>query len=184
MSVQKTRLLTLLFFVLAVAMRFMPHEVNFTAIGALALYAGCHLSAVQGILLGLGAIAVSDTIGHLTDFGHISYYNRPTMLAVYAGFALPGLLGLLVRKTDKTWSVPLAAVSSSALFFILTNFACWLDPMMGFERNLGGLVKCYFDAIPFARNEFLGTLIFSCAFFGAHAWVERRASVTEVANAR
>lgn len=188
MSVQKVRLLTLAFFVLAVALRFVPHGVNFTAISALALFAGCYLSATQGMLLALGAIALSDTIGHFFDIGHISFYNRTTMLAVYAGFALPSLVGWAMRKPlsrrsssfeaakRKALSVPTAAVAASVPFFLLTNFACWLDPLMAYAQTPAGLIKCYIAGIPFAGNHFLSTIVFSCAFFGIYAYLARPAA--------
>jgi hypothetical protein len=194
MSVQKVRLLTLAYFVFAVALRFVPHGVNFTAIGALALFAGCYLSVGQGMLLGLGAMALSDTLGHFLDIENISFYHRPTMMAVYAGFALPSLLGWALRRplsrrsaspeatALKAFGVPAAAVASSVLFFVITNFAAWLDPMMGYELTLAGLAKCYIAAIPFAGNHFLGMILFSCAFFGIYAYMARLATSPALRN--
>lgn len=187
MSVQKVRLLTLAYFVFAVALRFVPHGVNFTAIGALALFAGCYLSVTQGMLLGLGAMALTDTLGHFFDIGNIAFYHRPTMMAVYAGFALPSLLGWALRGPlsrrsataeaglAKALCVPTAAVASSVLFFLITNFASWLDPMMRYAPTPAGLVECYIAAIPFAGNHFLGMILFSCAFFGIYAYLARPA---------
>ena len=176
MSLQKLRLLTLVYFVIAVAMRFMPHGVNFNAVAALALFAGCYLSVSQGMLLGLGAMALTDVLGHVMDIESMGLYHRPTMLAVYISFALPSLLGWALRGRVSLASVPAAAVLSSAIFFLITNFAVWLDPSMNFERSAAGLIKCYVDAIPFAGNHFLGNLIFSCSFFGVHAALSRRAA--------
>jgi hypothetical protein len=175
MSVNKLRLLTLCYFVIAVAMRFMPHGVNFTAIGALAMFAGCYLTVTQGMLLGLGAMALTDSVGHLLDIESMGYYHRPTMLAVYACFALPSLLGWALRGRVSIGSVPAAAIASSILFFLVTNFAAWLDPNMRFETSLAGLIKAYVDAIPFAGNHFLGSILFSGLFFGVHGWLVRQA---------
>lgn len=175
MSVNKIRLLTLGYFLIAVAMRFMPHGVNFNAVGALALFAGCYLTVAQGMLLGLGAMAVTDTLGHLLDIESMGYYHRPTMLAVYACFALPSLLGWMLRGRVSVATVPAAAVASSVIFFLVTNFAAWLDPNMRFELSPAGLARSYIDAIPFAGNHFLGSILFSCAFFGIYAWLVRQA---------
>lgn len=181
MSLRNVRLLTLVYFVVAVAMRFLPHGVNFNAVAALALFAGCYLSVTQGMLLGLGAMALSDVIGHALDIDGMGFYYRPTMLAVYAGLALPGLLGWALRGRVSATSVPAAGVASAILFFVVSNFAVWLDPNMGFAQTPAGLVKCYVDAIPFALNAFLSTVLFSCIFFGIHAWLglspERRPSL-------
>lgn len=180
MSVRNVRLLALVYFAVAVGMRFLPHGVNFNAVAALALFAGCYLTVTQGVLLGLGAMAVSDVLGHVLDVGSMGLYYRPTMLAVYASFALPSLLGWALRGRATATTVPAGALASGAIFFLLTNFAAWLDPIMGFEMSPAGLVKCYIDAIPFALNGFLGTLLFSCAFFGTYACLTRRAAVPNV----
>ncbi len=139
MSVQKIRLLALTYFVVAVALRFLPHGVNFTAIGALAMFVGCYLSMTQGALIAVGAMAVTDTLGHWLDLQHMGFYDRTTMLAVYASMALPSLLGWLMKKNVNVFTVPGAAVASSVLFFLITNFACWLDPNMGYAATPAGL---------------------------------------------
>jgi hypothetical protein len=131
MPANRVRLLALVFFALSVALRFAPHGVNFNAIGALALFAGCYLSATEGALIALGALALTDTLGHWLDLGSMGYYHRPTMFAVYIATALPSLLGWFMRKYEVKWTnLFAAAVTSSALFFVITNFAAWLDPML------------------------------------------------------
>ena len=184
MSVRNVRLLCLVYFVVAVALRFAPHGVNFNAVAALALFAGCYLTVGQGMLLALGAMALTDLLGQTLDFGSMGLYHRPTMLAVYASFALPSLIGWALRGRVSVRSVPAAAVASSALFFIVTNFAVWLDPNMKFPMTPAGLLKCYVDAIPFAGNNVLGTLIFSCAFFGIHARLDQRATASSPVRTR
>ena len=176
MPANKVRLLALCYFALAVAMRFAPHGVNFNAIGALALFAGCYLSATEGALMALGAMALTDTLGHWLDVESMGYYHRPTMMAVYFATALPSLLGWLLKKYQvNVASVFGSAVASSVLFFLITNFASWMDPMMGYAQTPAGLMNSYLMALPFAGNHFLGTILFAGAFFGAYALVRRQA---------
>lgn len=174
MPANKVRLLALVFFAFSVALRFAPHGVNFNAIGALALFAGCYLSATEGALIALGALALTDTLGHWLDIGSMGYYHRPTMFAVYFATALPSLLGWLMRRYEVKWTNVFAtAVGSSALFFVITNFAAWLDPMLGYAQTPAGLVQCYVMAVPFAGNHFLGTILFSGAFFATYAYARK-----------
>lgn len=176
MPANKIRLLALVFFAMSVALRFAPHGVNFNAIGALALFAGCYLSVTEGVLIALGAMALTDTLGHWLDFGSMGYYHRPTMFAVYFATALPSLLGWLMRKLEVKWTNVFAtAVASSTLFFLITNFAAWLDPMLGYPQTAAGLAQSYIMALPFAGNHFLGTLLFSGVFFGTYAYCIKRA---------
>ncbi len=136
MPANKIRLLALVFFAMSVALRFAPHGVNFNAIGALALFAGCYLSVTEGVLIALGAMALTDTLGHWLDFGSMGYYHRPTMFAVYFATALPSLLGWLMRKLEVKWTNVFAtAVASSTLFFLITNFAAWLDPCWDIHKR-------------------------------------------------
>ncbi len=180
MPATKVRLLAVVFFALAVALRFAPHGVNFTAIGALALFAGCYLSVAEGALIALGAMALTDTLGHWLDWENMGYYHRPTMFAVYLSTALPSVLGWVLRKFERRPENILAsAVASSVVFFVITNFASWLDPNMQYPRTAAGLVQCYVAAIPFAGNHFLGSILFSGLFFGAYAYFQRRAAAQQ-----
>ena len=180
MPANKIRLLTLVFFALAVLLRFAPHGVNFNAIGALALFAGCYLSATEGALLALGAMALTDTLGHWLDIESMGYYDRPTMLVVYFATTLPSLLGWLMRKFEVNWmSVFASAVGSSVLFFFITNFASWFDPTINYPRTPAGLLQCYIMALPFAGNHFVSSILFSGVFFGAYAYYRRRQASLE-----
>lgn len=162
-----TRLLALGFFFLAIVLRFMPHPPNFAPVAAMSLFAGCYLSGGTGIILALGAMAISDFVGHKMGIAGMHFYSSATMLTVYFAIALTACLGRTLRGRIRY--VPLAAVSGTAIFFLLTNFACWLDPMMGYPRTLTGLGQCYWAAIPFARNSLLGDLFYSAILFGGYA---------------
>ncbi len=180
MSAQKTRLLTILFFVVAVVVRFVPHPQNFTAVCALAMFAGCYLSATQGMLIGLGAMVVSDILGQVLDVDGMGFYYRPTMLAVYACSALPSLMGWAIKGRVNPINVPIAGCFSAAIFFVVTNFAVWLDVEMGYERSWNGLVACYLAAIPFAQNLLGSTLLFSGVFFGTRYLLARPVADAQV----
>lgn len=183
MPANKVRMLAALFFVFSVLLRFAPHGVNFTAIGALALFAGCYLSALEGAVIALGAMALTDTLGHWLDIESMGFYHRPTMLAVYFATALPSVLGWLVRKFEVDGAKVIgSAVTCSVLFFLITNFAAWLDPMLGYPQTFAGLMDSYVKALPFAGNHFVGTIGFSLAFFGVYAFYARR--VAAVASTR
>ncbi len=162
-----TRLLAMGFFFLAIVLRFLPHPPNFAPVAAMSLFAGCYLSGGAGIILALGAMAISDFIGHSLGIAGMHFYSSATMLTVYFAIALTALVGRALR--GRTRWVPLAAVTGTAIFFLLTNFACWLDPMMGYPRTLAGLGQCYWAAIPFARNSLLGDLFYSAILFGGYA---------------
>jgi hypothetical protein len=66
------------------------------------------------------------------------------------------------------------AVLSSALFFVVTNFAVWYSGAW-YGDDFAGLIKCYAAALPFARNMLAGDLIWSAALFTGLAVLESRA---------
>jgi len=58
-----------------------------------------------------------------------------------------------------------AAIASSVLFFVVTNFGMWL--FSGFyPRTLLGLETCYIAAIPFFQNTLAGDLFYATMLFG------------------
>ena len=62
----------------------------------------------------------------------------------------------------------IAALSGSAVFFVVTNFSVWLDGQM-YSRTFDGMIACYVAALPFLRNALLGDLFFTGLLFGT--WV-------------
>jgi small-conductance mechanosensitive channel len=52
----------------------------------------------------------------------------------------------------------LAGITSSISFFIWTNFGHWITTNM-YTKDLGGLIDCYINAIPFLKPQLAGNLI-------------------------
>jgi hypothetical protein len=116
-------------------------------------------------------MAFSDFIGHWLNVPGMGFYSRATMLTVYLAIALTAVVGTSLRGRVSWLSVPLASIAGTLIFFVSTNFACWLDPMMEYPQTAEGLMTCYVRALPFARNTLLGDLFYSSAVFGLYALV-------------
>jgi hypothetical protein len=65
-----------------------------------------------------------------------------------------------------------AAVASSVLFFLITNFGTWTLSGM-YPMTASGLAACYVAAIPFFQNTIAGDLFYSGLLFGGFALLER-----------
>jgi len=50
--------------------------------------------------------------------------------------------------------------SGSVIFFIVSNFGVWIAGNL-YEKNMNGLIECYFMAVPFFKNTLISTIIFS-----------------------
>lgn len=167
------RWLAIAFFLVAIALRFMPHWHNFTPMAALALFAGCYLSGRVGLVLAFSAMAFSDLLGHWFAVPTMGFYSRGMMVTVYLAIGLTAVIGRTLQGRVGLTTVPLASLAGSLMFFLTTNFACWLDPIMGYPQTSAGLMQCYVLALPFAMNTFLGDLFFSSLLFGAYALLVR-----------
>jgi len=95
------------------------------------------------------------------------------MATVYFSTTLVVLIGWLALQKKSPLRIAGAAIASSILFFVLTNFGMWLSSGF-YPRTLAGLEACYVAAIPFFQNTLAGDLVFSAILFGGFALLERK----------
>jgi len=159
------RIFTLLTAILAAAaLRLVPHPPNFTPIGAMALFSGAYLGRRGAVALvaPLGALFLSDLV--------LGFYRG--MPTVYFSVALIVIIGWMALRRVSPLRVGGAAIASSVLFFVLTNFGMWLSSGF-YPRTLAGLEACYIAAIPFFQNTVAGDLFYAAVLFGGFALLER-----------
>lgn len=149
----------------AVATRLLPHPPNFTAMSAIALFSGAHFPRrIWAFAIPLSAMLLSDAV-----LGFSS-----ALPVVYATFAAIVGIGFLLReRRTRVLPVAGAAVASSVLFYLTTNFAVWALSGI-YSKTPAGLVVCYVAAIPFFGPTLAGDLFYTAVLFGAFAWAERR----------
>ena len=143
---------------LAVAARLLPHPPNFAPIAAMALFGGAYLSPRYAILVPLLALFLSDLF--------IGFYSPVVMISVYGSFVLTGALGIWLKKRRNPRNMVLAAVGSSLLFFLITNFAVWAAG--AYARDPSGLLQSYVAGLPFLKNTLAGDLFYTISFFGGY----------------
>lgn len=146
--------------VLAVVSRVMPHPANFAPIAAVALFGGAVLPRKWALSLPLIAMIVSDLIIGL----------HPLIFFTWGSFALIAVASNMFIKNIKPLTVITASLSASVFFYLVTNFAVWMEGRL-YPLTISGLGQSYYNAIPFFRNTLLGDLVFSAALFGAYAFV-------------
>ncbi|MBA4250445.1 MAG: hypothetical protein C0425_02750 [Chlorobiaceae bacterium] len=153
-------LLVVTLIIVAIASRLIPHPPNFAPIAAIALFSGAYFSNKQlAFAVPLIALFISDWI--------IGFHDM--MIAVYACFIAAIFIGFMLKEKIKFKNVALAAVVSSVLFFVVTNFAVWaFSGGVIYQKNIAGLLQCYVAAIPFFHNTLLGDLVYSGILFGAY----------------
>ena len=161
----RTRLVALMAAIFAAAaLRLVPHPPNFSPIAAMALFSGAQMpKRAPAFVAPFAALLLSDVM-----LG--GYY--PGMNFVYLSFALTVLIGWAVASRRTPLTIGVAAIASSVLFFILTNFGMWLFSGI-YPVTQAGLVACYVAAIPFFQNTLVGDLTFTALLFGGFALAER-----------
>ncbi len=160
---------SLLIFIAALS-RFLPHPDNFTPMTAMALAGGVYLDKRFALIVPLAALIISDLF--------IGFHN--TILFVYGSFVLIGLMGFWLKSHKRLLLIFGAALLSSILFFVITNFGVWLTGGGWFyPRTWQGLIECYTLAIPFFRNTITGDLVYTAVLFSLFEFSEYALRVPE-----
>ena len=159
---------------IGVISRLIPNNIpNFSAVGAVALFAGNYIKNIQlRYIIPITAMCISDL---LLSFSGIGLANPIVHTSVYVSFALTVLLGAVdYKKLSKFLSIPIASVFAALVFFIITNFAVWLNG--GYGYTLKGLLTCYTVAIPYFGNTILGNLTYSAILFGSYEYFKSKST--------
>jgi len=151
---------------LGVAGRLLPHPPNFTPMAAIALFAGfIFIKRYMAVVAVVSTMILCDyfAFGSLS----VSWFGSKSMFVVYLALLFPIVFKNFLQKKLGVLRIFGAALASSSVFFLATNFAVWaFSPM--YEKTLEGLVLCYTMAIPFFQNTVAGDLIWSGVIFGTY----------------
>lgn len=158
----KLQIIVLIILIFGVTARLFPHPPNFAPIAAIALFSGRYLDRRLALVVPVMAMFVSDLF--------LGFYSWPIMVSVYGCFMVSGLLGFWIRKRKSLNSVIYGTLSSSIIFFIVTNFMVWLATPL-YQKTFSGLATCFVMAMPFFRNTLLGDIFYVAIFFGAYELV-------------
>lgn len=167
----------------AAATRLWPHEPNFTAVGAAALLGGALLKNRRWVvfLVPLASMLLSDIALNFAWHGRWAWSISS---AAYVSFALSALIGSWLRARENAYRVGGAAIASSLVFYVVSNFAVWQGGKL-YSHDANGLVACYVAAIPFLTSMLKADLVYSFAFFGLiHVYDWSRSLVASRIGAR
>ena len=161
---EKTRFLVLGGMILAAAAcRLIPHPPNFWPMTAMALFGGaCFVEKRWAFVVPLAALLLSDLV--------IGFHG--VMPAVYGSVALIVCLGFWLRGRRTVVPIAGAALVSTLLFFVVTNFGVWALQSM-YPKTFAGLLACYVAALPFLGNTLLGDAAYTVVLFGGLALAEK-----------
>ena len=131
--------------------RLIPHPPNFTPIIAVAIMSGYFFRNIYvSFLILLFSMLMSDFF--------IGFYQN--MIFVYFSLLLIVFIFSKIIKKINYKNLFIFGFFGSLIFFIISNLGVWFFGNL-YEKDLEGLIKCYFLAIPFFKNTLFSTLIFS-----------------------
>ena len=138
--------------------RLIPHPPNFTPIIAMGLFGGAYLKDRRLVfLIPLIAMIIADAF--------LGFHG--TMIWVYGSLILISMVGILLKNRTSLINCSAAALGSSLLFFLVTNFGVWI--VNGFyAKSIAGLFTCYAMALPFFHNTLAGSVFYCAVMFGGY----------------
>lgn len=159
--------LALLFVLLVVGLRFLPHPANFSPTLALLIYlgfAGRLTSPAGGTTRWIWFVGPAIILGSDLILG-----TYEGMSMVYLSYAICLISGALLTRFRLS-TVLTAGLSSSVLFFGLSNFGVWQFTHL-YAHDQIGLMQCYVMALPFFHYTVFSTLGGLAVMFGLRAGV-------------
>ena len=168
---------------LAAFSRLVPHLPNFSPLGAIGLFGAAHFSKKwQALFLPIAATWLSDLF--INNVVYAQYYPKFTWFYEgfywqYGSYLLIALAGFLIFKKVKTSTVLMGALASTTIFYIVSNFGCWIGSTV-YAQNFNGLMTCYAAGVPFIKGTLLGDLFYSGVLFGSFALMQQKFPVLKL----
>ena len=142
----------------------------------MALFGGAYLNRKYSLAIVFFSLLVSDYLllyvhPFSSQFVNFSKAYSPlslihsTTLFVYGSFLITALMGIWLKEHKSFKNVLAATLSSSILFFLITNFGVWAQG--AYARDITGLWQSYFMGIPFFKYTLVGDLFYVALFFGS-----------------
>jgi hypothetical protein len=154
-------LIVIFLVVIAVVTRLSDHTPNVSPLTAVALTAGYFLP----LPIALATPILASVLADIT----LGFAGLLTTASIYLSYVLAVLLGRYLRPILKPLSGLGLALLAAVIFYLLTNFAVWLESGL-YPRTAEGLLQSYYFALPFFRMSLLGDVAWSSVFFLAVAY--------------
>ena len=159
----KNNLIIIFFIILGILTRLIPHPPNFTALGAITIFAGAFIIDKRlSFFIPIITMLISDLI-----------LGYEIQVSVYISFIIMVRLGNLLKNDKGPNKIIPIAIIGSIVFFIITNFTVFMTSNM-YTKDIFGLLQCYTLAIPFFINTILGNIFYTLFMFSTFKIVENK----------
>lgn len=155
-----------LLIIISALYRIMPNRpLGFAPQIAMALFAGSILMDKKtSFVIPLLSMFISDIFYQMLFLNGLS-----SVPGFYDGQVINYLLFGVITSIGFTMKQSIGSILSKSLlgatfYFIVSNLIVWLTSGM-YQPNLGGLIECYYMAIPFFTGSLSATVIFNLLLF-------------------
>lgn len=156
------QILALSFIAAGIALRVLPHPMNFSPVMAIALFSGFFLSRKLAFTVPLILMMASDLLIGTHDLFWLTW----------GAFAVITLWGSWLGDRPAPGRIVGASLAGSVFFFVMTNLGVFLFETL-YPKTLAGLQQCFVLAIPFFRNALAGDLFYTAVLFGSFALAKK-----------
>ena len=179
----QTGILTIIILIAAFT-RIMPHPPNFSPMAAIGLFGAAHfVKKWQAFFIPIFGIWLSDLVinnyiysNSTTNF--VWFYNG--FYWQYISYAIIIFSGVLIFNKNISLSRTFGGiVSSSGIFFLISNFGVWVGSGM-YTKNFTGLITCYAAGIPFIHNTIISDFLFTTVLFGSYYLLQSEYSFLKI----
>lgn len=152
---------------LAAFSRLIPHPMNFTPIGAMALFGAAYFNRrILAFIIPMLSLYLSNLVIDNTIYAKETFvWMAPSFPWVAGSFILIGLLGTQTLRRINVQNVLLSSFLASGIFFLVSNFGMWTGSEL-YSKDFSGLVLCFEAAVPFFWNTMVGDFVYSTVLFG------------------
>ncbi len=149
--------------------RLIPHPPNFTPIIAVAIMSSYLFKNINlSFIVLMASMLLADVF--------VGFYEH--MFFVYLSLFLITIIFSKIANKMNFKNLFVFGFVGSLIFYLISNFGVWAFGSL-YEKNLNGLINCYFMAIPFFKNTVFSTVIFSYGAFIANYFYEKKKLVTK-----
>lgn len=157
-------MLAIVFVLIAVAVRLLPHTLSVTPVAAALLFFGARGSKK---LAWLPVLLLAGTDIYLSRV----VYGAPLsadLLVSWVWYAGMIGMGTLLRRNQAPVRIFGASVAAAVSFFLVSNFAVWAVWQL-YPKTFAGLMTAYAVGLPFFQREILGDVVFTAVMFAIPA---------------
>ena len=159
---------------LAALSRVAFYPLNFSPVIAMALFGGSVIKDKKmAFLLPVLAMFFSDVLFECTNIAP-GFWGWGQLIG-YGILCLITVVGFYLKKANVK-NVAIFSLSSSFIFFFLSNSSVWLLDKSYYAQNAAGWLECLAAGIPFLKNGMAADLTYSTLLFGGYFLIEKWAT--------